>query len=256
MKNINTSINEQIPEYVFLAKSGDCVGISNLFVRMSNSVGIPARRIATDGERHSWVEIFSDNKWINFEPKFYDEKIYDNPKFYVNEWREGNGTYHKRLSFVYWLDGEFKVHDITEKYVETGRLVIKITENHRFIDARVILKSHHLMEAIPAEFKVPLTSLYEKTDSNGIFDKNIGPNKYTIIIERDIIPFLPSLFVYKTQREIEVNENNTTEIEITPEANLSLDENFIFGLFSVLFILLILEFIFFRNHKKSKRKSP
>jgi hypothetical protein len=208
--------NKKTAEDVYLTNSGGCVGFSNLFVFMANSIGLPARRVGTNGETHFWVEIFSNRKWINLEPIWHFNESYDNPKFYVDGWNETYTdklnneitNYHKRLSFVFWEDGSGNRHDLTSKYVDTGRLIVKITKNSYPINARVVIKSHHLKEAYPEDsrYNQSFTSLIEDTDSSGVFEKDLGPNTYTVIVEHDIIPFMPSFFVFK-------DENSSIEVK-------------------------------------------
>ena len=225
-----------IPEMVYFTKVGDCIDFSNIFVQMSNSIGIPARRVGTDGERHFWVEIFSENRWVNIDPFTNSEISYDNPKFYSDFWKDGD--FNKRLSYVFWEDGTGIRHDLTEKYVETGRLVIKITDNSNPIETRIILKSHHLMEAKPDENREPSFSLSEKTDSSGIFDKNLGPNNYTIIAEQDIIPYF---LLFRTQKDnVTVREKEQTIIELKVEKSL------VFGDLAYCLVLILLLMICYK----------
>jgi len=238
-----------IPEVVYFTKIGDCIDFSNIFIQMSNSIGIPARMVGTNGERHFWVEIFSENRWVNLDPFTGSQVSYDNPKFYSDIWTDGNLS--KRLSYVFWTESTGIQHDVTDKYVKTGRLTVKVTNNLIPTESRIILKSHHLMEAKPDENKEPSTSLIEKTDSGGIFEKNLGPNNYTIKIEIDIIPFIPSFVILNDTKEIEIKENDSKFIESLSQ-NLTIGDSFY--LWILLFSLPFIAVFEFRVLKKTRRK--
>jgi len=227
-----------VPELVFFTRVGDCVDFSNIFVIMSNSIGLPARVVATDGEAHSWVEIYSDGRWINLDPYTGTEKSFDNPRYYVDEWTDGN--YHKRLSYVYWQDGSGQKRDLTKKYVDTGQLVVMVSENALPAKTRVIVKSHHLMEAIPKDYKTPYVSLVEETNESGIFEKEFGPNTYTVIVEKDILPIF-SVVVWRAEKEISLEKGSIETVTFDSDLKFGLQE---YASFTVLFLLEVIVLVY------------
>lgn len=262
MQNYNfTFPGAKDPVDVFISKSGDCIGYANLYVLMANYVGLPARIVGTDGETHFWVEIFSNGSWFNLEP--IGAAGFGNPRWYVDERRECESNFNKRLSYVFWIDSYGQKHEITDRYVDTKRLVIEVTENSKPTDVRIVIKSHHLMEACPNNFKTSIVVLVENTGPSGVFDKNLGPNNYTIVIERDIIPLLPSLLVYSVRKDIELKENVSTNIEFD-NSNISLGENYLGAVFLGIYYFLLIVLVIvvyeitknlFRKFQKKKIKS-
>lgn len=205
--NLKPESAEKSSEMVFLTKQGDCVGLTNVFVLMSNSIGLPARIVGTSGERHYWAEVFINNEWFNLDP-FNDVNgnSFGNVDFY-DTW---DAPFGKRFSFVSWTDGAGNQHELTKKYTTTGRLIVKVQKDAQPAIARIIVKSHHLTELDSNHYKNPDTSLIEVTNESGIFEKDLGPNNYTIVAEQDILPF--SLLVSKSEKETNLAAGQTKEI--------------------------------------------
>jgi len=236
--NLKAKSNEKNPEMVFLTGSGDCVGLSNVFVLMANSIGLPSRKVGTMGERHYWAEFFTNGQWLNIDP-FNDVNGNSVGNFdFYSTWDQPFG---KRFSYVYYETGNGEKRELTQKYIETGRLIVVVTENNIPISARVLVKSHHLMELDQNKYKQPELSFFEVTNNSGILDKNFGSNNYTIVVEKDILPFLPPVFVLKSQKELFLDRNTVQTVNFDLEngfelgiSELVLDSILIIGVYVII----------------------
>jgi len=196
----------------FLLRQGYCEEFAEIFTIMSKDIGLPARLVATDGEVHAWVEVYSNGKWNTFDPYLKGRNAsYGYSGFYedINYWTDGN--YPKRLSYVYYLDENGQKTNITQKYTVTGELLIKIKKDENVQASIIEIKSHHLMEAIPKDFPSPITTFIGNTNKAGLFDINLGGNNYTIIAKKEIIPFVLSEY---GEKEIHLEEGKITELEL------------------------------------------
>ncbi len=264
--NLKPESSEKNPEMVFLTGSGDCIGLSEVFVLMANSIGLPARLVQTRGERHAWTEFFTEGEWLNIDP-FNDVNGNSVGNFdFYDTWDQPFG---KRFSYVYYKDGAGNWQDVTEKYTETGNLIVKITENNNPAIARVFVKSHHLIELDSNTYKYPDISFFATTNSSGILEKNIGGNNYTIVVEKDLLPFLPPIIVLKSQKEISISKNSEKIVNFDLSdgfgldfAELWLDNTLVISMFLLIIYLIYLIFqimlfvknIFFTRKKRMVEK--
>ncbi len=185
----------------------DCVGASDVFVYMMQSVGITTRRVGTNGETHFWAEFYDGNEWLNIDP-FNDSSGHSigDLNFY-SSWDQPFG---KRFSFVYYED-ENGTHDITKKYRETGTIKIFNFENGKSSKSFVIVKSHHLME-VSDKYKEPFVSFSSYTDKNGFFEHDFGyGNNYTIELLTGFPEFAPVL-IFSKEKKIYLDKNKTIEV--------------------------------------------
>lgn len=207
--NLKAESGEKVPELVFITGKGDCLGLSNVFVLMANSIGLPSRIVGTRGERHYWVEFFSDGQWLNIDPFTDNNGNSIGNLHYYDNW---DSPFGKRFSYVYYETGDGHEQELTRKYTETGRLIVKTAEGSLPVSLRILVKSHHLIELDPNHYKSPDISFYEITNGSGILDKDLGGNNYTVVAEKDLLPILPPIIVLKSQKEIHLDKNGVVTV--------------------------------------------
>ena len=201
----------RIPEAPWIINTmyGGCEEYAVLFVEMAKSLGIPARVVYNTAEDHVWAEVFIKGSWIHVDPS---SNIFNNPGVY-----EKPDGWNKQISYVYYIDSDGNKHDITRRYTETGKLVIKVTKNGRPIkNATVIAKSRFLLERYPNSriYKKPRESTRCKTNDDGSCAIEVGGNNYTILAVNNIFF---GLIGFAAEKTITVEENKIKEIEIEPD---------------------------------------
>ena len=206
--NLVNHLGLRSPEITFFMRRGLCLEFAEIFVLMAEAVGMQARVVGTSGESHAWVEIYSNGRWINYDPYLKRYDSYDNPGYYENDLDDGK--YHKRLSYVYYRDETGELIDLTKKYTQTGELIVSVTNNGQPSDAEMTIKSHHLKESIGGDWQ-PLNAFIGTADFRGNFQAELGGNHYTVMAEKFDFPYLT---IFRATEEIDLEEGKKTEIEL------------------------------------------
>lgn len=194
--------NSNDPSWIFFYKRGRCEEYTVLFIKMAEFADIQSRHVHNPAEDHAWAEVWIDNSWKHVDPS---NNLFDDPGVYENGWG-------KQLSYVYTIDNEGKIHDITSRYTGTGRLIIHVVnDNGPVVGAEVIVKSKFLMENDPDYDKprkiVPSFRRIFLTDENGECIFNLGGNNYTIAAE---------LGGYRAENEnVGLNEGDITHVTLS-----------------------------------------
>jgi hypothetical protein len=178
-------ISNPDPAWVMTVKRGGCEEHAILFAEMVRVIGIQSRVVHNPGEDHTWTEVLINGSWIHYDPMLPKEKRFNNPGFY--ELPRSEGGWGKQLSYVFFIGKDGKKHDITHRYTETGRLIVRVEKDNKPVEnARVIIKSRFLMENYP-NYKEPLFSVDKYTNKSGLATFDLGANNYTIIAELGVV---------------------------------------------------------------------
>jgi hypothetical protein len=74
--------------------------------------------------------------------------IYSTIGFY--ERSKDEGGWGKQLSYIYFIDSEGNEHDITNRYTDTGTLILHVEKDGEPVEnAKITIKSRFLMETDP-----------------------------------------------------------------------------------------------------------
>lgn len=196
------------PGWILTVKYGACEEHAVLFAALAKSAGFESRVIRAPAEDHNWAEVLINGTWIHVDPSpgcgyLNDPTIYE---------RIGNGWGHK-FSYVYYLDSDDVKHDVTEKYTNTGQLIVRIEKDSRHVEnATVIVKSRFLMEKKPERYPEPKESLRSQSDSSGTSVFKLGGNNYTVIAEKDAFF---GIVIYRNETTIALNENGISEVVLS-----------------------------------------
>ena len=168
--------------WVMSVRRGACEENAILFAELARDAGIKARIIFNLGEDHVWNEVWINSSWKHFDATLSEENRFDNPGFY--ERSKAEGGWEKQLSYVYSVDLNGTVSDVTKKYTDTGHLLVKVERGGVPIEnVRVIVKSKFLMESRPESYKEPRFVVEAYTSSNGNRSFSLGGNNYTVIAQ-------------------------------------------------------------------------
>ncbi len=171
-----------LPTWVMSVRRGACEENAILFAELACNAGVNTRVVFNHGEDHVWNEVWINNSWKHFDATLSKENRFDNPGFY--ERSKAEGGWEKQLSYVYSINENGTISDVTKRYTETGNLIVKVERNGTPIEnAKVIIKSGFLMEDRPRSYKEPQFAVEDYTDNNGSCSFNLGKNNYTIIAQ-------------------------------------------------------------------------
>lgn len=228
------------PEWIITTKCGSCGEYSVLFKELAEASKIESRIVHNSGENHQWNEVTIDNSCITVDPSmkiFNDSEYYERP----NEM----GGMGKQLSYVFYVDSG-REHDITNRYTQTGTLIVNIERgNVPLENVLVIVKSRFLMDRYPSEYKKPIDSVWNYTDSNGTCKFNLGENNYTIVAKEYGI-----VVGRKAERILTLEENSEVEITLSPQ-KLFFPNTFYLLILAFLVIGLL---IYFKKLSRSKKR--
>jgi len=170
------------PEWVMSVRCGACEEHAILFAELARNTGIKTRIAFNPGEDHVWNEVWINGSWKHFDATLSEENRFDDPEFY--ERSEDEGGWEKQLSYVYSVNQNGTISDVTKRYTETGNLIAKVERNGTPIEnAKVIIKSRFLMEDRTRNYKKPQFVAEDYTGNNGSCSFNLGKNNYTIIAQ-------------------------------------------------------------------------
>lgn len=167
--------NNPDAKFSIIIKKGACEEYAVLFKYMAKKLDILSRIIYNIGEEHVWNEVFLDNEWIRFDVGLSEDKRFNDTRY--DEIVRG-----KNLSYVYTYNEKNKKFDITEKYTDTGILIIDTTKlNWPIFGIEVTLQSKSLMEWKPDQYDKPKTFLTLFINKKGINKMHLGGNNYHVI---------------------------------------------------------------------------
>lgn len=177
-RKVNPSAN-----WVMSVKRGACEENAILFAELARNAAIENRVIYNPGEDHVWNEVWINGSWTHFDATLSEEDRFDNPGFY--ERPRDDGGWGKQLSYVYSVDPDGTIRNVTSRYTNTGILVVDVKRDGSPIEnVNVIIQSRFLMETKPESYKQPLFAVEGYTGRNGRCSFNLGENNYTIIAQK------------------------------------------------------------------------
>lgn len=166
--------------WIIFFRYGKCEEYARLFAELVNTAkfgNMRARVVYNLGIDHVWNEVWVDEGWMHVDsikddPATKEQGIIDDPSYYE---RSENGM-GENLWFVYAVDEEGNIYDVTENYVETTRLsklTIRVERGGKPVSgAKVTIK------------KGNDTSAPFRTDGNGVCTFNLTENEdYRIAAE-------------------------------------------------------------------------
>ena len=175
-------IENPSPNWVMSVRHGACEENAILFAELARNAGIKTRIVFNPSEDHVWNEVWINSSWKHFDATLSEENRFDNPGLY--ERSKAEGGWEKQLSYVYSVDVNGTVSDVTRRYTDTGHLIVKVERDGTPIEnIRVIVKSRFLMEDRPESYNEPRFAVEGYTGSNGSCSFNLGKNNYTIIAQ-------------------------------------------------------------------------
>lgn len=232
-------------QWVMATKCGACEELSILFFEMTKNAGIESRIVRNPGEDHSWNEIKINDEWINFD---VGVNVINDTKYYERQ----NGM-NKNLSYVFAEDSENKLIDITNRYTDTGKLIVSIQESGKPLgNVKIIVKSMFLMENNKM-YKSPRYATECITNSSGVCVFNLGGNDYTVVAQKRLFDFSIG---FKDEKVIKLEENTTLLMNLSPiKLDLLLTEEDRTFLIEIIIAIVLWVFIFWVIYKKYKRKN-
>lgn len=157
------------PSEIIFYKYGACQEYAHLFVGLAREANLSSWYVHSPGEDHAWAEVEFDNSIKFFDPS---NNISGNPSEYENM----RGV---QVSKVYAVYENEEIHDVTNRYTDTGKLTVHVIKEGEFVeDARVIVWN----PSYPNN-KDPVTENH--TDNNGICVFELGGNDYLIRAEKN-----------------------------------------------------------------------
>ena len=168
--------------WVMSVKRGACEENAILFAELARNAAIKSRVIYNPGEDHVWNEVWINGSWTHFDATLSEEDRFDNPGFYERS-RDDVG-WGKQLSYVYSVDSDGTIRNVTNRYTNTGNLVVNVKRDGLPIEnVKVIVQSRFLVETQPESYKQPRFAVEGYTSHNGSCSFNLGENNYTIIAQ-------------------------------------------------------------------------
>lgn len=178
LRKVNPSAN-----WVMSVKRGACEENAILFAELARNAAIESRVIYNPGEDHVWNEVWINGSWRHFDATLSEGDRFDNLGFY--ERSRDDGGWGKQLSYVYSIDSDGTIRNVTNRYTNTEILVVDVKRDRVPIEnVNVIVQSRFLMETKPESYKQPLFGVEGYTGRNGRCSFNLGGNNYTIIAQR------------------------------------------------------------------------
>lgn len=188
------------PYWVAYFKAGGCGELAYLFCEVTNRSGLEARVVETKGEDHSWneVKVDQDGSWMHVDPTLY---FLNYPNITNDIWVDNSGFYDDHWFNISRVSVTGTGEDRTRNYTDVGILNIS-----------VIGKADRILITTLKNGKTRPVCKGEL--NNSVFKIELGGKKYTITVERELIPYL----IYKRDVEtVEVIECEEVPIELSPE---------------------------------------
>jgi hypothetical protein len=239
------------PYWIFFTRIGGCGEKAEISKFLIEKIGFDSRRVSNPGENHGWAEVYLNDTWMHAD----SAKAFNDPGVY--ERKRDEGGWGKKISYVYWIDENGARQDVTKRYTDVGSLVIKVINNDNVPveGLRVKVKSHSLMDPT-FNYPSPLVALIDITNESGEFEIELGGNNYTIIAEKDVLPFIA--FIGKGNCTL--IENDTCQVEIRLSENLSLTEDeegllislFVFPVIAFFATYILIQYIMKHSHRVIK----
>lgn len=234
------------PAWIMTIKHGACEEYAVLCSEMARSVGIQSRTAYNPAEDHIWCEVFINGSWIHFDPGLAEGKRFNNPGFYERSEPDGWG---KQLSYVFYIESDGKETDITNRYTDTGRIIVRVEKNDLPVEnAKVALKSRFLMET-DSHYKEPLLCLEKYTNKSGLCAFDLGGNNYTVVAESGTV------FGYRNQSIVHLNEGDHASVTlILSDFSILMPIEEVLTLLVVVFVFAFLVLEFFLVYRKLRMK--
>lgn len=197
-------------KWIYKTRYGRCGDYAELYTALLRSIDIPARRVFTPAEDHSWTEFSLNDTWYHSDPsagrgESIERYVFDNPSAY-DRWN---------LSKVYYYTENGSKKEITGRYTDTANLTVTVknwTENG--------------LSGILGRPKVSIKNLNPKAqgrisdkgevNESGEFSTNLGVGRYRIIVkERRMF-----IFNRKAQTELRLYPNTDRVIKLIPKKAL------------------------------------
>lgn len=170
------------PEWVMSVRRGACEENAVLFAELARSSDVESRLVYNLGEDHVWNEIWVNGSWVHFDATLSKEDRLANPGMY--ERSRDDGGWGKRLSYVYAVDLNGTRNTVTEKYTDTGNLIINVKKDGVPVEnASVTIRSMFLMDVDPDSYEKPLFAVENYTAQAGNCSFHLGQNNYTVIAQ-------------------------------------------------------------------------
>jgi len=168
------------PIIIYDNHEGSCGEWSIITAAAARTVLIPTWVVTNMGEDHQWNEFWYggwhhwDTTMIIGQPENASKAI-DHAGDYENKW-------HKDISGVYGWRGDDYSWGVSEHYTPVAHLKFVVKDrNGRPVDgARVVVSSHYFMEKNPTYIPVPVPTLWNYTNADGIAYLDVGKNNYTL----------------------------------------------------------------------------
>jgi hypothetical protein len=201
------------PQVISYYMRGHCYELAVLFNEVANRIGLDSRVVTTSTEDHVWDEVKINNQWIPVDPTIYYNDVQPNSTF-NHSWFNNTRAYNRyghdavgwfNLSRVYVMDtGE----DITNKYTDTGtlRIIFKPSD-------RIIVRTTKGDGVFNDTFLRDVFS-YAINSKSSKLELNLGEKNYTVVAEKDIIPFL---ITHTDTQKIRVIKGETATIQLSPK---------------------------------------
>jgi len=197
MRKVNPSAS-----WVMSVKRGACEENAILFAELARNAAIESLVIYNPGEDHVWNEVWINGSWRHFDATLSEGDRFDNLGFY--ERSRDDGGWGKQLSYVYSVDSEETIRNVTNRYTNTGVLVVDVKRDGLPIEnVNVMVQSRFLMETKPESYKQPLFAAEGYTGRNGRCSFSLGENNYTVFAQRGD---------EKAETSISLLENTSTTI--------------------------------------------
>ncbi len=195
------------PQIISYYMSGNCQEQAVLFNEVANRVGMNSRVVTTITEDHVWDEVKIDNQWIPVDPTIYYTNVHNNMNvsWFNNTRAYENDLHWFKLSKVYVMDtGE----DITNKYNDMGtlRIIFKPSD-------RIIIRTTK-GDGVFNDTTLRDVSSYAINSKSSKLEIELGEKNYTVIAEKDIIPFFVT---YSDTQKISVIKGETSTIQLSPK---------------------------------------
>ena len=163
-------IKHDCPLWVLVTKCGACLEYSLLYRELANAANLTVRSIHNPGEDHSWNEVLVNGRWIIVDPS--TGKFNCSPQIF-EKGRKLN------VSYVYAEYPNGTIVDVTERYTNTGTLVIHVVyadgKPAKNISIDILSLNYHLTG-------IYIAGLNCITNDEGLCRIKLGGGKYRIIV--------------------------------------------------------------------------
>lgn len=216
--NTQTAEASQKASWVIENGFGVCDELTNLFIALSRSVGVPARFISgiahTTDERfdnpwnaHGWAEVyFPDYGWIPFDVTYGEFGYIDPTHVKLKESNDANKTSTRYEWESIHSQIQTKQLEIDTKVTSEGEMVKPLVNiNSRFAKESIGFESHNILEVeiinknniyVPLEIFISKTESLENLDGNKKFVLMEPNSEKTVFFTVKLLPGLENNYIY------------------------------------------------------------